>query len=134
MRRGLLTSCFAVASLVGVWAPVPSQAQPVDDSNFVAEYAAGRGARVVWGEYTIVDGSRIVTWGIVSNADDSILAAGVTFGMELVREMPAAVEGLPAGAFASLTFPDVVQKRTYLYTFGGPRSPAAHAAAAASAA
>jgi len=81
----------------------------VNESQFVAEYAAGLGARVVWGEDTVVDGSRIATWGIVSNADDSILAAGVTFGMKIVQDMPAAVEGLPAGAFASLQFPEVVR-------------------------
>jgi len=71
MRRGVLTSRVAVTSLVGLWAPVPSQAQPMDESTFTADIAAwalvlcneedpsdhshSMGARDLCGEKAVVD-------------------------------------------------------------------------------
>jgi hypothetical protein len=68
----------------------------------------------VCGDDAVVDGSRIATWAILSNADDSILAAGVTLGMEIVQDLLTLAAGTgPAGAIASLRFPDVVRQATY---------------------
>jgi len=69
------------------------------------------GSRLVWGESAIVDGSRIVTWAVVS-ADNQVLAVGVTFSQKLAKDMPDDGDG-PAGAFASLEFPAIVQETTF---------------------
>src|SRR5262249_46569709 len=57
--------------------------------NVVSAFAADAGGvRVLWGESAIIDGSRIVTWALVSPHDHTILAAGVTFSLKLAQDLP----------------------------------------------
>ena len=81
--------------------------------NVVSAFARDHhGARVLWGESTLIDGARVVTWALVSPRDNTILAAGVSFSLKLAQEMPAPGDG-PAGAIASLAFPAVVQQTSF---------------------
>jgi hypothetical protein len=70
------------------------------------------GVRVIWGETTVVEGGRVATWALVSPRDNTILAIGATFSLKMAQEMPAHGSG-PAGAFASLEFPALVQQTTF---------------------
>jgi hypothetical protein len=114
MFRKVLSMGVATAALATTWWASPSfaQAEP-DQATFIVEYAAGLGGHVVWGDQDIVDGSRIATWAVVSNADDSILAVGATLGMKIIETMPEEGEH-PAGAFSALQFPEIVRETTYL--------------------
>jgi hypothetical protein len=81
--------------------------------NVISTFAVeSQGVRVIYGESAIVDGARIVTWALISPRDNTILAVGATFSIKIAEEMPEAGSG-PAGAFASLEFPAVVQNTTF---------------------
>jgi len=83
------------------------------NGNVISAFARhAHGVRVIWGESTIVDGSRIATWALVSPRDQTILAVGVTFSLKMAKNMPEDGSG-PAGAFASLEFPALVQETTF---------------------
>ncbi len=71
------------------------------------------GARVVWGEATVIDGARVVTWALVSPQDNEILAAGITMPLKLIDNQPQQGGSGPAGAIASLEFPAIVQETTF---------------------
>ena len=86
---------------------------PEANGNVISPFAGdAHGVRVIWGESTIVDGSRIATWALVSPHDSTILAVGATFSLKLAEEMPEPGTG-PAHAIASLDFPGFVQETTY---------------------
>jgi hypothetical protein len=71
-----------------------------------------RGGELVWGETTVVNGATVATWAIISKKTGVVMAAGATVPVSLAETMPARGSG-PAGAFASLEFPAVVQETTY---------------------
>lgn len=90
-----------------------AQAAEGQGGNVFSDYARdARGVRVLWGESTIIDGARVVTWALVSPRDHTILAVGVTFSVKLAENMPEPGDG-PAGAIASLQFPALVQDTTF---------------------
>lgn len=96
--------------------------------NVISGFARdAQGLRVLWGESTMVDGARVVTWALVSPHDNTILAAGVTFSLELAEEMPQPGSG-PAGAIASLEFPAVVQDTTFFNHLEIQSNPLGHEA------
>lgn len=99
-ESALVRSASSEAELGGMYGDVLAAANLTDP-----------GSRLVWGESAIVDGSRIVTWAVVS-ADNEVLAVGVTFSQKLAEDMPDHGDG-PAGAFASLEFPTIVQETTF---------------------
>jgi len=92
--------------------PAGSLAQQEAGNAFSPFVVDAQGARVVWGESTVVDGARVATWALVSPQDDTILAVGLTFSRKLADEMPERGDG-PAGAIASLEFPAIVQETTF---------------------
>jgi hypothetical protein len=93
--------------------PESPSAASEEAGNVISTFARdAQGVRVLWGESTIIDGARVVTWALVSPHDNTILAAGVTFSLKLAEEMPQPGSG-PAGAIASLEFPAVVQDTTF---------------------
>jgi hypothetical protein len=99
-----------------------SAASPAVDLGTTSETASGDviaafsqealGVRVVWGEQTVVDGSRIAAWALLAPQDNTILAVGATFSIKIAEEMPLPGDG-PAGAFATLDFPALVQQTTF---------------------
>jgi hypothetical protein len=87
--------------------------------HVTAAVARGRGMRggeVVFGETAVVDGSVVAAWAVVSRKDGSVMAGGVSVPVALADTMPARGTG-PAGAVASLDFPDVVRETTYFNHF-----------------
>jgi hypothetical protein len=88
------------------------QAAAVVVAAFVKSNGGMRGGELVWGETTVVDGSAVATWAIISKKNGVVMAAGATVPVSLAETMPARGSG-PAGAFASLEFPAVVQETTY---------------------
>ncbi|HEV2294744.1 MAG TPA: hypothetical protein VGR35_12895 [Tepidisphaeraceae bacterium] len=91
-----------------------------------------RGGELVWGETTVIDGSGVATWAIISKKTGVVMAAGATIPLGLAENQPQQGGSGPAGAIASLKFPAAVQSSTYfnhleLHTQpnGHPISPAA---------
>ena len=82
--------------------------------NVVSAFAREHhGARVIWGEATVINGARVVTWALVSPHDNEILAAGITMPLKLIDNQPQERGSGPAGAIASLEFPAIVQETTF---------------------
>lgn len=84
------------------------------------------GARVIWGEASVIDGARVATWALVSPQTDEILAVGVSLPLKLVDRQPQQGGSGPAGAIASLAFPSIVQENTYFNHFELHTSPMGH--------
>jgi len=96
-----------------VYLQASESAASKDTGNVISAFASDvHGVRVLWGESAIIDGTRVVTWALVSQRDNTILAVGVTFSLKMAKEMPEDGSG-PAGAFASLEFPAIVQETTF---------------------
>jgi len=116
MNRRSFAASFALAvwTLLGLFgAP---EAEPGDgNGNTASSYAQQvRGAQMIRGDRTVIDGVPIATWALVHPQDDTLLAVGVTFSQKLAEDMPEPGDG-PAGAIASLNFPGIVQDTTFLY-------------------
>jgi hypothetical protein len=82
--------------------------------NFVSAFAReAQGVRVIWGEATVIDSARMVTWALVSPQENQILAVGATMSLTFFDNQPQERGPGPAGAWASLDFPDVVRDTTF---------------------
>ncbi len=114
MKRYRFVAGLALAAVITAGLVSPREAKSDErGGNVVSAYARGaQGVRVIWGDHTVVDGSRVATWALVSPRDQTILAVGVTFGLDLAEDMPEEGDG-PAGAIASLEFPALVQEATF---------------------
>src|SRR5205814_7944961 len=95
--------------------------------NVVSAFARDHhGARVLWGESTLIDGARVVTWALVSPHTNEILAAGITIPINLIENQPQQPGSGPDGAIASLEFPAIVQETTYFNHFELHTQPNGH--------
>lgn len=115
MKRHSSAAALALAVITGLGIVGLQEARSDDpDGNIVSAYAKNaHGVRVIWGQHAVVDGNLIATWALVSPHDGTILAAGVTFSLNLADEMPDPGDG-PDGAIAALEFPAVIQEATFL--------------------
>jgi len=98
-------------------------------AHVIAAFAPGRGIRgseVLWGETTLIDGAIVGTWSIVSRKDGQTLAAGATIPLSLAENQPQERGPGPAGAIASLKFPQVVQETTFFNHFELHTQPNGH--------
>jgi hypothetical protein len=128
MKRYSFAAGLALAALIVAGLVSPQEAKPGEpEGNIVSAYARdAQGVRVIWGDFAIIDGSRVATWALVSPHDQSILAVGVTFDLDLAEDMPDEGAG-PAGAIASLDFPAIVQEATFFYHLEVQSNPHGHA-------
>jgi hypothetical protein len=92
---------------------IPAHSAQAAAGNVVSAFARdAQGVRVIWGESTLLDGARLATWALVSPHSNEVLAVGGSISLSLIENQPQPGSG-PAGAIASLAFPDVVQQTTY---------------------
>ena len=115
MKRYSFAAGLALAVVAVLGLTVVPEARPDDrgGGNIFSAYARdAHGVRVIWGEHTVVDGIPIVTWALVHPRNGDILAVGATFSQKMAEDMPDSGDG-PAGAFAVLEFPAIVQETTY---------------------
>src|SRR5688500_2661010 len=68
--------------------------------------------QLVFGDAAVVDGNVVVSWARV-HEDHGVKEVGVTIPVAVFDDMPDEDGDGPAGAFASLAFPDVVRETTY---------------------
>lgn len=91
-----------------------NQSSQATAGNVVSAVAQdAQGVRVIWGESSIIDGARLTTWALVSPHDNSVLAVGGSMSIRLFENQPQEPGPYPAGAVASLDFPELVQATTY---------------------
>ena len=85
---------------------------------------AGPGDKIVEGESTTVGEAKISTWARVNGAG-KVIWVGLTLPLSVVENPPESGSG-PAGAFAVLNFPAVVQETTYFNHFEMHAEPEGH--------
>jgi hypothetical protein len=117
----------------GEVAEVSASAEVRNDAtaHVIAAYAQGRGIRgaeVVWGETTVINGALLGTWAIVSRKDGAIVAAGATLPLALAEDQPQHGGAGPFGAIASLEYPAIVQEKTYFNHLEVHTEPQGHSA------
>jgi hypothetical protein len=103
LALGSVAALLLSALMIGS-GPNRAQGEPPDHSN---------GNRTILGDATMVDGNLIVTWAKVTS-DDEIMKVGVTIPVNLFDNQPTEPGDGPAGAIASVVFPDLVRETTYL--------------------
>lgn len=94
-------------------------------SSVMAAPIQGKPDLFVYGESTVVHNATVSTWARVNGAG-KVIWVGVTMPASLADHLPDHGSG-PAGAFASLDFPPIVQQTTYLNHVGLHANPAGHA-------
>ena len=114
MKRYSFAAGLALAAMIVAGLVSPQDAKSDErDGNVISAFARdAHGVRVLWGESTIIDGARVMTWTLVSPRDRKILAVGATFSLELAEDMPGEGDG-PDGAIAALEFPALIQETTF---------------------
>lgn len=83
--------------------------------------------QLVIGDATVVQGNLIVTWARV-RANGDIKQVGVTIPVALFDNQPTEAGDGPAGAIASLVFPETVRETTYFNHFELQSEPDGHVA------
>ena len=71
MKRYCLAAGLALAAITILGFASPQEARPGErDGNVFSAFARdARGVKVLWGDSTVIDGARIVTWALVSPRD-----------------------------------------------------------------
>jgi hypothetical protein len=105
----------------------PDDGDSGDGDNGDRDDGDAKGNRTLIGDATMVNGNLIVTWARVRK-NGEIKKVGVTIPVALFDNQPTEPGSGPAGAIASLIFPEAVRDTTYFNHFELQSNPHGHVA------